>query len=223
MLVRARRSCISSPCTRRDGPVGVVCDVDVEVFSLHAQGWPARISSTICRSSVLPARAGMALSVRVRSQVLHSSPCTRRDGPDCKTFSLHCEKFSLHAQGWPGNCVVCPPMCRVLPAGAGMALPAIERKCLKLRSPCTRRDGPQFVDPTWQLVAFSLHAQGWPFWTASGIPTQHVLPARAGMALHPDHFAGHQWGSPCTRRDGPSTGDGSPHSDVFSLHAQGWP
>ena len=31
---------LSSPCTRRDGPVPACSSISMPLFSLHAQGWP---------------------------------------------------------------------------------------------------------------------------------------------------------------------------------------
>ena len=77
------------------------------------------------------------------------------------------------------------------------------------------------IDET--LIAFSLHAQGWPVLGYTRDGARIVLPARAGMAQPLPSGSVVTGGSPCTRRDGPLGWDYRPDPEWFSLHAQGWP
>ena len=192
-------------------------------FSLHAQGWPLADAFLRFRDDVLPARAGMALSVLAGTNWPIGSPCTRRDGPDDAgrryardVFSLHAqgwpqsrgekshhEWFSLHAQGWPSERHWRKSHTLVLPARAGMAQTAVGHDGQDSGSPCTRRDGPPPAVPMATYRPFSLHAQGWPDFNPDLLTVIGVLPARAGMARFVLSGTPFLPGSPCTRRDGP--------------------
>ena len=172
-----------------------------------------------------------------------SSPCTRRDGPFTDCRPLISRAFSLHAQGWPTLVRLGGWPVTVLPARAGMARRVLSLSHAGIGSPCTRRDGPFGLEHPSFFKRFSLHAQGWPDDENGKTDAKIVLPARAGMALKKVQNGGKFFGSPCTRRDGPT-----PQSDgalalrspctrrdgpspprflhrrkSFSLHAQGWP
>ena len=212
-----------SPCTRRDGPLRRRPDRWGALFSLHAQGWPARLALGVANTEVLPARAGMAQDSFRKRMEEKRSPCTRRDGPIAYLPSIRVPMFSLHAQGWPSASEPHNLGTAVLPARAGMALFVASRKPRTVRSPCTRRDGPCQVTTGHRVHKFSLHAQGWPLASQPHNPAPSVLPARAGMARWDAVVRYGGLGSPCTRRDGPVSRSPRPHSSSFSLHAQGWP
>ena len=112
-----------SPCTRRDGPKGLLRHHYLTKFSLHAQGWPDLPRGVKGLPGVLPARAGMARSCVLYLAVGGSSPCTRRDGPSSDYSKTRCKQFSLHAQGWPDDPEELLDDDIVLPARAGMAPP----------------------------------------------------------------------------------------------------
>ena len=151
-----------SPCTRRDGPERFKHWKDNMRFSLHAQGWPFPLSKPPKEVGVLPARAGMARLIANGHPPIPSSPCTRRDGPSNSLVVVFVKWFSLHAQGWPiARCCV-TRSAMVLPARAGMARDMVRYLRQIGGSPCTRRDGPLYVNSARNLTSFSLHAQGWP-------------------------------------------------------------
>ena len=62
-LTRRHPLGMSSPCTRRDGPVDAEFYERLAGFSLHAQGWPVISRNPLRGILVLPARAGMARRV----------------------------------------------------------------------------------------------------------------------------------------------------------------
>ena len=132
-----------SPCTRRDGPNPLDNNWTRGLFSLHAQGWPTDLITTIWRWFVLPARAGMARKDPYRSSHSACSPCTRRDGPLQAHSYWRAFAFSLHAQGWPTDLITTIWRWFVLPARAGMTRLVFEFQEASLCSPCTRRDGPR--------------------------------------------------------------------------------
>ena len=215
-------------------------------FSPHTRGWPVGIGSgadqadrsprtrgdgpTVWPASwramaVLPAHAGMARSTAPR----------HRPG----------QRFSPHTRGWPVNLLWDDREVVVLPAHAGMARAGARRQRDLIEfSPHTRGWPVGRPAATCRRQPFSPHTRGWPEDRASGRPVDAVLPAHAGMALHPLPISADTQSSPRTRGDGPglkvalyvtrvrsprTRGDGpvSPTLSVagplFSPHTRGWP
>jgi len=159
--LKRRRSSVSSPHTRGDGPFGVAAAVGRGWFSPHAWGWSGLASLAVAPSAVLPTRVGMVRTSELCVTSFVCSPHTRGDGPYGHTTSGLPWRFSPHAWGWSVCRRHTPRRRRVLPTRVGMVRGNKRRVGKGARSPHTRGDGPNEQRVRGLTKKFSPHAWGW--------------------------------------------------------------
>ena len=149
------------PCTSGDDPEPVAERWTGQELSLHKRGWSWFTKPLNAVGKVIPAQAGMILSL-ISAMILDwGYPCTSGDDTIHRYDRWIQLRLSLHKRGWSGTGLVVLSIPLVIPAQAGMILTSDIPSWQSLSYPCTSGDDPSKVIPSLGVIMLSLHKRGW--------------------------------------------------------------
>ncbi len=221
---RRRRRCGRGPAprTRGDGPWERGASEPTPPCSPHPRGWSLAEQQRGAAVVLLPAPAGMVPSATSRAPCPLAAPRTRGDGPRGLLRPSSLRGCSPHPRGWSRRHGPGVREGLLLPAPAGMVLPAGPRNPDLPAAPRTRGDGPTMTAEHDHWKACSPHPRGWSR-AGVAVPRRHrLLPAPAGMVPSSTTRPPRSTSAPRTRGDGPSPTPKKSTKRACSPHPRGW-
>ncbi len=184
-VVRARFGCghrfARGPRAGGGGPTVLESAQSVPEWSPRRRGWSDPPRDRGAAAGVVPAQAGVVLSMEQSTRSPRCGPRAGGGGPTSRSGSKTAPLWSLRRRGWSRHGLLIPQVEYVVPAQAGVVRRVWPRHRTGRRGPRAGGGGP--TDYTQGIIGglWSPRRRGWSERLQSGLFAACVVPAQAGV------------------------------------------